>query len=69
MPMPSSCSSLVRSHRSADVARIRAGQIGPIRREIIFEPVPDPVRIEPVPEAPAPASPETQPEVPTPAAP
>jgi hypothetical protein len=69
MPMPSSCSSLVRSQGSADAARIRAGQIGPIRREIIFEPVPDPVRIDPIPEAPAPASPETQPEEPTPVAP
>ncbi len=64
--MPTSCSSLERSQRSADEARIRAGQIGPIRREIVFEPLPDPKRIEPVPAPPAPASPETQPEEPTP---
>jgi hypothetical protein len=67
--MPSSCSSLERSQRSADTARIRAGQIGPIRREIIFEPLADPKRIEPAPVAPEPASPETQPEEPTPVAP
>jgi hypothetical protein len=68
MPMPSSCSSLVRPDGSGDTARIRAGQIGPIRREIIFEPLPDPVRIEP-PVAPAPSTPEPQPEEPTPVAP
>jgi hypothetical protein len=69
MPMPTSYSSLERSQRSAVVARIRAGQIGPIRREIIFEPLPEPKRIEPSPVAPAPVSPETQPEEPTPVAP
>ena len=46
--------------------RIRAGQIGPIRREIIFEPLPEAVPAEPAPVAPPPVSPETQPKEPVP---
>jgi hypothetical protein len=45
-------------HRGlTNVARPRAGHIGPIRREIIFEPLPDDAPTEPpvvVPESPAP---------------
>jgi hypothetical protein len=40
----------------------RAGQIGAIRREIIFEPVHE----KPVPVEPAPVAPETQPQEPAP---
>ena len=43
-------------------APARAGQIGPIRREIIFEPV----HQNPVPVEPPPATPETQPQEPVP---
>jgi hypothetical protein len=39
----------------------RAGEIGPVRREIIFEPVHE----RPVPLEPAPAPPDTQPEQPS----
>jgi hypothetical protein len=46
--------------------RFRAGHIGPIRREIIFEPLPDAGPVEPAPTSPAPVSPETQPEEPVP---
>jgi hypothetical protein len=45
----------------------RAGQIGPIRREIIFEPVHEqPAPAEPAPVEPPPAAPETQPQEPVP---
>jgi hypothetical protein len=40
----------------------RAGQIGPIRREIIFEPVHE----NPAPVEPPPVAPETQPQEPVP---
>jgi hypothetical protein len=61
-------SSLVRPHGLVVMPRIYAGHIGPIRREIIFEPLPQTLPAEPVPAPPAPV-PETQPEepVPTPA--
>lgn len=46
----------------------RAGQIGPVRREIIFEPVHEqPTRREPAPVEPPPVAPETQPREPVPA--
>ena len=36
----------------------KAGAIGPIRREIVFEPLPEPPRVpEPAPHEPAPAEP------------
>jgi hypothetical protein len=42
----------------------QAGAIGPIRREIVFEPLPDPVRTpEPAPPEPAPPEP-SRPETP-----
>lgn len=41
---------------------VRAGAIGPIRREIIFEPVHE----QPVPVEPTPAAPETPPKEPVP---
>jgi len=45
----------------------RAGEIGPVRREIIFEPVHEPApRREPAPAEPAPAAPATEPAEPTP---
>jgi len=43
-------------------AEPRAGEIGPVRREIIFEPVHE--RPAPVPVEPSPATPETRPEQP-----
>lgn len=43
--------------------RVRAGKIGPIRREIIFEPLPD----DPVPAEPSPVTPEKPQEQPVPA--
>lgn len=45
--------------------RPRAGQIGPVRREIIFEPMPEePARTDPAPAEPTPAPPEPQPREP-----
>lgn len=44
---------------------VRAGEIGPIRREIIFEPVHE----QPAPVEPAPVTPETEPREPTPSRP
>jgi hypothetical protein len=41
--------------------RPRAGEIGPVRREIIFEPVHE----QPAPAEPAPAPPEREPDSPT----
>lgn len=40
----------------------RAGEIGPVRREIIFEPIPE----QPAPVEPVPAPPEREPEAPEP---
>jgi hypothetical protein len=51
-----SCASSARS------VPVRAGEVGPIRREIIFEPVHE----EPAPVEPAPVTPETEPNEPTP---
>jgi hypothetical protein len=42
--------------------RVRAGEIGPIRREIIFEPVHE----QPAPAEPAPVAPEKEPTEPVP---
>jgi hypothetical protein len=42
--------------------RVRAGEIGPIRREIIFEPVHE----QPAPVEPAPVTPEADPKEPVP---
>jgi hypothetical protein len=47
--------------------RVRAGEIGPVRREIIFEPVEEPAR--PAPVEPSPAVPEAPPQEPAPARP
>jgi hypothetical protein len=44
---------------------VRAGEIGPVRREIIFEPVHE----RPAPVEPAPVTPETEPKEPTPTGP
>jgi hypothetical protein len=66
MPMPTSRSSIGRQHGSTEMPRIHAGHIGPIRREIIFEPLPDAVPAQPAPVAPPPVSPETQPKEPIP---
>jgi hypothetical protein len=76
MPMLASHSSLGQPHRSGETPRFRAGQIGPIRREIIFEPLPEtappltipaePVPAEPESPAPAPVNPATQPKEPVP---
>jgi hypothetical protein len=41
-------------------AQPRAGEIGPVRREIIFEPVHE----QPAPAEPAPATPEREPDLP-----
>src|SRR5687767_493572 len=48
---------------------VRAGEIGPVRREIIFEPVEEPARPEPAPVEPPPAAPEAPPREPVPARP
>jgi hypothetical protein len=64
MPMLTSHSSLGRPHRSGETPRFRAGQIGPIRREIIFEPLPEtapPLTIPAEPDAPAPKEPVPEP--------
>ncbi|HEX6237920.1 MAG TPA: hypothetical protein VFZ68_12045 [Acidimicrobiales bacterium] len=46
---------------------VRAGRIGPVRREIIFEPLPErPGPREPSPVETPPGSPETQPREPVP---
>ena len=47
---------------SLDGVRPRAGEIGPVRREIIFEPIHE----QPAPAEPAPAAPEREPETPEP---
>jgi hypothetical protein len=48
---------------------VRAGEIGPVRREIIFEPVQEPARPAPAPVEPPPAAPEAPPREPVPARP
>ena len=55
-------------HLDESDARPQAGNIGPIRREIVFEPLPDPTGpVEPAPaESPLPAEP-AQPTEPAPA--
>ena len=58
MPMPTSHSSLGRPHRSGETPRFRAGQIGPIRREIIFEPLPETAPPRTIPAEPEPAQPD-----------
>jgi hypothetical protein len=73
MPMPNVLWLLPRPNRSSETAkvptapsdhsgRVRAGEIGPIRREIIFEPVHE----QPAPVEPAPVTPETDPKEPVP---
>jgi hypothetical protein len=57
MPMPMSHSSLGQPHRSGETPRFRAGQIGPIRREIIFEPLPETAPPLTIPADPVPAEP------------
>jgi hypothetical protein len=48
---------------------VRAGEIGPVRREIIFEPLEEPARPTRTPAEPAPAAPEAPPREPAPAQP
>jgi len=48
---------------------VRAGEIGPVRREIIFEPLQEPARPAPAPVEPPPAAPEAPPREPVPAQP
>jgi hypothetical protein len=55
----------VSSASSARSAPVRAGEVGPIRREIIFEPVHE----QPAPVEPAPVTPETEPKEPMPSPP
>ena len=43
------------------VVTARAGEIGPVRREIIFEPMQEPARPAPAPVQPAPAAPDPEP--------
>jgi hypothetical protein len=50
-------------------SRVRAGEIGPVRREIIFEPVEEPGRPAQVPVEPSPAVPDQPPREPAPARP
>ncbi|MGH9261769.1 MAG: hypothetical protein ACRD08_18055 [Acidimicrobiales bacterium] len=61
-PDSSSATAKVSSVPSDDPGRVRAGEIGPIRREIIFEPVHE----QPAPAEPAPVTPETEPQEPVP---
>lgn len=59
--------SLASSVPSGSRAPARAGQIGPVRREIIFEPVHEqPGPREPSPVEPPPSVPETEPREPVP---
>jgi hypothetical protein len=55
----------VSSASSARSVPVRAGEIGPIRREIIFEPVHE----QPAPVEPARVTPETEPKEPMPSPP
>lgn len=68
-PRPTGARRLESSAWPEHHAPARAGEIGPVRREIIFEPVHEPVRREPAPVEPPPAAPETQPPEPVPARP
>jgi hypothetical protein len=47
----------------------RAGEIGPVRREIIFEPLEEPARTVPAPVEPPPATPDAPPQEPVPVRP
>jgi hypothetical protein len=47
----------------------RAGEIGPVRREIIFEPLEEPARTVPAPAEPPPAAPDAPPQEPVPVRP
>jgi hypothetical protein len=62
LPNASSQTAEVTSASSDRSMPARAGEIGPIRREIIFEPVHE----QPAPVEPAPVTPETEPKEPTP---
>jgi hypothetical protein len=49
------------------VTQPRAGEIGPVRREIIFEPLHEqPAPAEPMPAEPSPSAPEPRPQEPAP---
>ncbi len=64
LPRPNASNQAV-TVSSASFARsapVRAGEVGPIRREIIFEPVHE----QPAPVEPAPVTPETEPKEPMP---
>jgi hypothetical protein len=67
VPLPNAASQTaeVTSASSDRSVPVRAGEIGPIRREIIFEPVHE----QPAPVEPAPVTPETEPKEPTPSRP
>ena len=53
----------------SQVQPVRAGEIGPVRREIIFEPLGEPGRRAPAPVEPTPAAPDTPPQEPVPVRP
>ena len=65
LPNASSLTAEVTFASSDRSVPVRAGEIGPIRREIIFEPVHE----QPAPVEPAPVTPETEPKEPTPSRP
>jgi hypothetical protein len=67
LPNASSQAAEVTSASSDRSVPVRAGEIGPIRREIIFEPVHE--QPAPAPVEPAPVTPETEPKEPTPSRP
>jgi hypothetical protein len=51
-------------HVASSTTSPRAGEIGPVRREIIFEPLTEPSPAQPAPSVPASPEPEHQPETP-----
>ena len=63
MPMLEFCLSVGIAEAARD-APVRAGHIGPIRREIIFEPLPEAVPADPVRIPAAPPTPDPQPKEP-----
>jgi hypothetical protein len=64
-PNASNQPATVSSASSGRSVPVRAGEIGPVRREIIFEPVHE----QPAPVEPAPGTPETEPKEPIPNSP
>jgi hypothetical protein len=65
LPRPNASNQAVTVSPASSAARsvpVRAGEVGPMRREIIFEPVHE----QPAPVEPAPVTPETEPKEPIP---